>query len=169
MLSQVTGLDSLASVWSTLQEIHASSFGSRILQIRHQPQTLQKGESSIEAYLLRITKLVQDLRAGGVMVSDSEIILYAIGGLDSDFESIVAVISSQLATMTIQTMRVLLMNQEIRNAKVCGLSQAFSSVNMTKSYKKERVSCQIRTKKGHLAIACHNKHNEDLYPSPPKH
>lgn len=123
----------------------------------------------METYLLKVTRLVQDLRTWGVTVSDSEIILYAIGGLDFDFESIVAVISSRLATMTIQTMQVLLINQKIRNAKVRGMSQSFSSVNIAKSYRKEQVSCQICSKKRQIAIACHNRHNEDLYPTPLEH
>lgn len=43
------------------------------------------------------------------------------------------------------------------------------SYNQHNEYRKERVSCQIYSKKGHLTIACYNRHNEDLYPTPPKH
>lgn len=31
---------------------------------------------------------------------------------------------------------------------------------------KDHVICQIFGKKGHIAIACHNRHNETLYPTP---
>lgn len=43
--------------------------------------------------------LIEDLRSTGVIVLDSEAILYILSGLNTNFEAIVAVISSQLETM----------------------------------------------------------------------
>lgn len=33
---------------------------------------------------------------------------------------------------------------------------------------KDRVVYQICKKKGHIALSCHNRHNEQLYPTPPE-
>lgn len=101
---------STAAVWSVLQEIFASTSGARILQLRNELQNLHKGDTSISDYLAYVTKLVDALRATGTKVDDSEIILFILGGLDTKYEAIVVVISSQSLTITLPVVWSLLQN-----------------------------------------------------------
>jgi len=97
-----------------------------VLQIRKQLQIIKNWDLLIDAYLIKIPRSVDTLRTAGVSVSRGEIILYILGELDTDYKAIVAVISSQLETITLPTVHTLLTNQEIRNSKVRNSQSAFS-------------------------------------------
>lgn len=173
IFAQITRVKTSAEAWSQLQELHASSSGSRILQLRQQLQNIKKGDSAIDVYLSKVTKLVDNLITAGVEISTSEIIIYILEGIDTDYESIIAVISSQLETMTPSTMRTLLTNQEIRNTNIrSSFSSTLISVNAISSNSRqdrERPTCQICGKRSHIDVACHNKYNETLHSTPPEH
>lgn len=120
--------------------------------------------------LANVTNFLAALRSTDVAVSDYEFILYAIGGLESDFETIVAVISALMLTMIISTMCSLFLSQEICNTIIRGVTFSIASENLVQgsSKKKNCIICQICKTKGHTALACYNWHNVDSYPTPTK-
>lgn len=78
---------------STTARVTFSS-GSKILPIQQQLQNIKKRDFLIDDYLNKITKLMDDIKTVGINVSTFETILYILGGLDTDFEAMIAVISS---------------------------------------------------------------------------
>ena len=58
-------------------------------------QTTQKGADSVEEYILKMKGIAHDIMAAGQHISDDELILYILGGLGSDFESVVVNLTSR--------------------------------------------------------------------------
>lgn len=85
--------------------------------------------------------VVDALRSAGVTILDSGFILSVVGGLDSDYESIVAVIMSQIHTLTLPKVRHLLISQEIRNNRNNLANTAVHSANAIVEKDKERPIC----------------------------
>lgn len=158
ILAQVASATTSAKAWERLWQIHVSTSGSRILQLRQQLQKVKKRDLAMKTFISKVVGIVDCLRTVGVTVADSKIVLYVLSGLDTDYEVIVAVISSQLESMMLPTMRILLTNQEIRNTNNRSLIAEMGEVNMVKHRgdKGNHPVCQICAKKGHVALACHN-------------
>lgn len=104
ILAQVVSTITSVKAWEQLRQIDTSTSGTRILQLRHQLQSFTKGDLAMEAFISKVMGIVECLHMAGIAVADSEIILYVLGGLNTDYEAIVAVISSQLESMSLPTM-----------------------------------------------------------------
>lgn len=122
----------------------------------HQLQKTWKGDLGMSNYLSQMKKMVDVLQSAGVQVSNFEFILRIIDGLDSDFESIMAVIMSQIKTLSLPEVRHLLVSQEIRIARINSISTSIHSANLVFKKDKKHSAYQICRKKGHIALACHN-------------
>ena len=81
MLGHVVQCQSSAEVWKTLEQLFSAKSKARILQLRLSLQTLKKGSSSIEDYILKMKARANDLLVAGQAISDDELILYILGGL----------------------------------------------------------------------------------------
>lgn len=82
-----------------------------ILQLRNELQYVREGDTKISDYLANVTKPVDALRATSTEFDDFEFILFILGGLDTEYEVIVAMISSKSLTITYLAVRSLLQNQ----------------------------------------------------------
>lgn len=58
-------------------------------------QTTKKGSSLINEYMLKMQALAHALMTTGQYVDDDELIIYILGGLGSDYESIVVNLTSR--------------------------------------------------------------------------
>ena len=74
---------------------------------------MKKGSLSIEDYFLKMKTIAQDLISAGQSVSDDELVLYILGGLRSEFDSVVVNLTSK-DFVTLPEAQFLLQTQELR-------------------------------------------------------
>ncbi|XP_062119087.1 uncharacterized protein LOC133832809 [Humulus lupulus] len=101
-------------VWHTLELLFTTQSKSRIVQLRFQPQSLKKGNLSIHDYILKMTNLAQKKFAARQLITDEKLILYILGGLGHDYDSVVINLTSCHDVVTLQEVQFLLQSQEMR-------------------------------------------------------
>ena len=85
----------LAKVWSVLEIFFVSDSKPRTLQLCFMLQSLKKCALSINDYVLKMRNIADMLSAFGKPVPDEDLILYILGGLGPEFETIVVNITSR--------------------------------------------------------------------------
>ena len=84
----------------------------------------------MEKYILKMKVIAHDLMAAGQHISEAELILYILGGLGSDFESVVVNLTSRDA-ITLQEVQYLLQTHEMRLEQLAATSLTeFSNSNV---------------------------------------
>jgi Reverse transcriptase (RNA-dependent DNA polymerase)/gag-polypeptide of LTR copia-type len=114
LLTQVVRCETSASLWCTLAQIHSSQSMAKILDLKLQLQTAKKGSDPCSQYLQKMQILADRLRSIGSDVSDSDLILYTMQGLSSDFESFVTALSMRATPPTMYEFSSLLLAHEAR-------------------------------------------------------
>lgn len=61
------------------------------MNLKYQLQTLKKGNSSTDEYVLQIRNIADALHAAGQSLSDDDLILHLLGGLGSEYVVVVVV------------------------------------------------------------------------------
>ncbi|KAB5551985.1 hypothetical protein DKX38_009296 [Salix brachista] len=117
-------------VWLTLETLFTTHSKARILQLRFQLQTLKKGNLSIHDYMLRMKSLTETIVSAGQQISDDELILYILGGLGHDYDSVVVNLTSRHDQVTLQEVQYMLQSQEMRLEQ---LNSPLASENLTPS------------------------------------
>ena len=74
---------------------------------------MKKGNSSIEDYILKKKSLVLSLMAAGQQITDDKLILYILGGLGSEFETVIVNLTSR-ESITLQEVQYILQTHEMR-------------------------------------------------------
>ena len=83
MLVHVLHCKSASKVWIDLEQTFSSKSKARALQLRLSLQTMKKGNSYVEDYILKMKSLAMSLVAASQQIPDDELILYILGGLGS--------------------------------------------------------------------------------------
>nr|CAE05450.3 OSJNBa0073E02.10 [Oryza sativa Japonica Group] len=76
-------------------EMFSSQSKARIIQIRAQLARELKGDSSAAAYFTKMKGLADEMAAAGKKLDDDDIVSYILGGLDADYNPLVASVSSK--------------------------------------------------------------------------
>ncbi|GAB2239108.1 hypothetical protein Droror1_Dr00025021 [Drosera rotundifolia] len=95
ILPQVIHCSSAREIWQTLEVLYSTLSRARIQSVRRELHSLIKGTLSISAYVHNARALSCMLTLAGEPVSDPNLIYLLLGGLPSEFDSVVA--SIQLA------------------------------------------------------------------------
>lgn len=95
VLVQVAHLESARQVWTAINEMFSSQSKARIIQIRAQLARELKGDSSAAAYFTKMKGLADEMAAAGKKLDDDDIVSYILGGLDADYNPLVASVSSK--------------------------------------------------------------------------
>ncbi|XP_062075385.1 uncharacterized protein LOC133779418 [Humulus lupulus] len=103
-----------AKIKSVFTQLFATKSKARLLHIRALVQSTKKGSSSINEYILKIKHYVDALAAAGRPISDDVLILYILGGLGAEYESVVVNLSSRTESLTLQEVQFMLQIQEMR-------------------------------------------------------
>ncbi|KAL6344904.1 hypothetical protein AAG906_006662 [Vitis piasezkii] len=114
MYGHVVNCQTSAEVWSVLEKLFVSDSKARTLQLRFMLQSLKKGALSINDYVLKMRNIADMLSASGKPVPDEDLILYILGGLGPEFETIVVNITSRSEAISLQEVHYLLQSHEIR-------------------------------------------------------
>ena len=196
MYGHVVNCQTSAEVWSVLEKLFVSDSKARTLQLRFMLQSLKKGALSINDYVLKMRNIADMLSASGKPVPDEDLILYILGGLGPEFETIVVNITSRSEAISLQEVHYLLQSHEIRLEQLSAASvidvppaahitvggvqnsntnngqfRGSSSKNFrprnVRNPQTSRIVCQLCGKMGHTAMKCF--HRFDVYfQSPPR-
>lgn len=112
MFGHVVHCPSSLDLWNTLAQIYTSS-KARILQLRSQLQSLKKGNLSVHEYILKMKQIVDGLSSAGQLLSDDDLVLYILGGLGLEYESVVVNLTSRQDKITMQEVQFMLQSQEL--------------------------------------------------------
>ena len=96
-----------------LKQLFSTKSKVRALQLRLSLQTLKKGNSSIEDYVLKMKSLATSLIVAGQQISDDELILYILGGLGLEFEFVIVNLTLR-ESVTLQEVQYMLQTHEMR-------------------------------------------------------
>ncbi|GAV81757.1 UBN2_3 domain-containing protein, partial [Cephalotus follicularis] len=112
--AQVVGLQSSHAVWQYLSSAFSSQSQARILQLRLSLHSLKKGADSMASYLLKAKSISDELSLASKPVSDDDMVLYILGGLSSEYASLVTSITTRVAPISVADLHGFLLNEEIR-------------------------------------------------------
>ena len=76
-------------------------------------QSLKKGVLSINDYVLKMRNIIDMLSTSGKLIPDEDLILYILGGLGPEFETIVVNITFRSEAISLQKVHYLLQSHEI--------------------------------------------------------
>ena len=113
MLGHVVHCQSVVEVGIVLEQLFSTKSKTRALQLRLLLQTFNKGNGSIEDYVLKMKSLATSLIAVGQQISDDELILYILRGLWLEFESVIVNLTSG-ESVTFQEVQYMLQTHEMR-------------------------------------------------------
>lgn len=91
-LSCIIGCQTSREMWTNLKERFSNMTRSSIVQMKIDLQNIKKGSESIDLYLQRIKDCRDQLAAVGVLISNKDIVIVALRGLRSEYNTIKAVI-----------------------------------------------------------------------------
>ncbi|GAV81121.1 UBN2_3 domain-containing protein, partial [Cephalotus follicularis] len=112
--AQVVGLESSHAVWQYLSSAFSSQSQVRIMQLRLSLHSLKKGADSMSSYLLKANSISGELFLASKPVSDDDMVLYILGGLSSEYASLVTSITTRVAPISVADLHGFLLNEEIR-------------------------------------------------------
>ncbi|GAV86549.1 UBN2 domain-containing protein [Cephalotus follicularis] len=84
------------------------------MQLRLSLHSLKKGADSMSSYLLKAKSISYDLSLASKPVSDDDMVLYILGGLSSEYASLVTSITTRVAPISVADLHGFLLNEEIR-------------------------------------------------------
>jgi gag-polypeptide of LTR copia-type len=93
LLAQVVRCETTASIWNALNQVHSSQSMAKILDLKLQLQTMKNRGLSCSQYLQQMQIVADRLRSIGTEVFDQDLVLYALQGLGSEFQSFVTALS----------------------------------------------------------------------------
>ncbi|KAJ4806079.1 Copia protein [Rhynchospora pubera] len=90
--SQVVSCATTLEIWSELQKLLSSNSRSRVMDLKRQIQSANKGNLSCADYLQSLRRLADELASVGSPYPDDELVMAAINGLGSDYLPVVAAV-----------------------------------------------------------------------------
>lgn len=99
MLGYVNRCSTAAELWSVFAQLFQSHSKARAMQLRFLFQTTKKGDLSIDDFVLKMCGLAEQLHAIGQSISNEDLILYVLGDLGAEYESVVVNLTSCLTIL----------------------------------------------------------------------
>lgn len=94
-LKHLVGKNIATEYWNVLKKAFANGSSARLKQLRWQLQTIRKGMRSMENYINYCRDLINHLIAVGDTISEKEQIMYVIGDLDANYNSLIITVSDK--------------------------------------------------------------------------
>lgn len=92
---QMIGCTTAAQLWMRVTHLFASRSKARVMQFKLQLQTLKKGGQPMKDYLSKMKNYVDMLAVCGNPISEEDHVLYILGGVGVEYESVVVHITSR--------------------------------------------------------------------------
>ncbi|XP_010241784.1 PREDICTED: uncharacterized protein LOC104586305 [Nelumbo nucifera] len=113
-LATVVGCSTSHEAWSTLCRVYASPSRARLMQIKHDLHHLNKGSKSMTDNFHKVKSLSDSLATVGHPLHIDDIILYTIGGLSSEYDSLVTAITTKTDEISIDELHGILLQHGLR-------------------------------------------------------
>uniref|UniRef100_A0A803P2J3 Retrotransposon Copia-like N-terminal domain-containing protein n=1 Tax=Cannabis sativa TaxID=3483 RepID=A0A803P2J3_CANSA len=114
MLGHVLHCESAADIWTVFASLFATQSKARQLQLHLSIQNTKKGSLSIDEYILKMKNLVDSLAGVGHKLLDQEFVMYILGGVGHEYETVVILLTARADALTLQEVQYMLQNQEMR-------------------------------------------------------
>ncbi|RVW80238.1 Retrovirus-related Pol polyprotein from transposon RE1 [Vitis vinifera] len=114
IMGQIVGFQTSHDAWMALHKIFSASSKARILQLRLEFQTAKKGADPMLEYILKIKTISDNLAAIGEPVKETDHILQLLGGLGSEYNSIVASLTAREDDLSLHSVHSILLTHEQR-------------------------------------------------------
>ena len=95
MLGHVIHCTTSFEVCKILEQLFFTKSKTRLLHIHFLLQTTKKGSMSIEDYVLKMKSFAHELMSAGHLIPDDELVLFILGGLGPEYESVVVNLTSK--------------------------------------------------------------------------
>ena len=154
-LSCVIGCQTSREMWTNLKERFSNMTITIIVQMKIDLQNIKKGPESIDLYLQRIKDCRDQLVVVGVLISDEDIVIVALLGLPSEYNTIKAVIRGRENLVSLKKLRSQLRAEEstleemVKQAPV--MSAMFANSNSS--------SLEIGSSSGSKSYSADGTHN----------
>ncbi|KAJ4767139.1 hypothetical protein LUZ62_077514 [Rhynchospora pubera] len=101
-------------LWKMLHTLFSSASRAHVIDLKRQVAAASKGSSTISEYLQQLRRLADELAFAGAPLSNDELVSAVINGLGSDFNPVVAAIttSSRLESFSFANLRGILLSHE---------------------------------------------------------
>ncbi|XP_050153876.1 uncharacterized protein LOC126628286 isoform X1 [Malus sylvestris] len=130
-MDYVIGCKSSHEAWKCIQERYASVSVVKINQLKTEFHTIQKGADSVDKYLLRLKGIRDQLVAAGEKVTENDLVIAALSGLPSEFETIRTIILARDTPISLTDFRAQLLGAEASvESRVQSLSQSLAAMSV---------------------------------------
>ncbi|KAM1241102.1 hypothetical protein ACFX2J_046339 [Malus domestica] len=130
-MDYVIGCKSSHEARKCIQERYASVSVVKINQLKTEFHTIQKGADSVDKYLLRLKGIRDQLVAAGEKVTENDLVIAALSGLPSEFETIRTVILARDTPISLTDFRAQLLGAEASiESRVQSLSQSLAAMSV---------------------------------------
>ena len=83
-------------IWSALESLYSHQTIAKSFQLKQQLRSVKKDSMSINDYILKIKTIGHSLVAIGESLSDKDLLLVILNGLDHEYETVVSLITYQM-------------------------------------------------------------------------
>ena len=143
VLVQVIHCESSSDVWSVLENLYSQQTVAKSFQLKQQLRSMKKNDLSVNDYILKLKSIGHVLATIGEPLNDRELLMAILYGLDSDFETVVSLITYQMDDIDIDKVQYLLLIHEQRLAvkNASSVSSIYNvgsaNVNLTSQWTKD--------------------------------
>lgn len=110
----MVGLTTTCEIWKALETSFANQSRVKVMQYKFQLQPIKKDNLSMRDFLAKIKELCDLLGAAGCRNPEEDHILYILGGLSHDYDSIIVTVTIKTQDWTVQDVAALLHSFESR-------------------------------------------------------
>ncbi|PIA65552.1 hypothetical protein AQUCO_00100800v1 [Aquilegia coerulea] len=89
VLAQVIGLHTAKDVWDALTRLFSSNSEARVMQLKKQMMSLDRGSLSMIDYLGKVKGIADALASAQAPISNTDLVLNTLHGLPSEYEGFV--------------------------------------------------------------------------------
>nr|XP_007153750.1 hypothetical protein PHAVU_003G062000g [Phaseolus vulgaris]ESW25744.1 hypothetical protein PHAVU_003G062000g [Phaseolus vulgaris] len=93
--TQLLHCETSKQLWDEAQSLAGAHTRSRITYLKYEFHSIRKGEMKMEEYLVKMKNLVDRLKLAGSPISNSDLIIQTLKGLDSKYNPVVVKLSDQ--------------------------------------------------------------------------
>jgi gag-polypeptide of LTR copia-type len=113
-LAQVLHAETSLQLWQHLKQFHTSQFLAKVLELKLLLQTSKKGNLTCTQFIQHMQGLADRLRNVGSMITDQDLVIYILQGLDSEYDAFVTAFSMRQDSPSMSELHSLLLAHEAR-------------------------------------------------------
>jgi len=94
--TQLLHCETSKQLWDEAQSLAGAHTRSKIMYLKSEFHSTQRGDMKMEQYLGKMTNLADKLKLAGSPISNSDLTIQILNGLDSDYNSVVVKLSDEI-------------------------------------------------------------------------